>query len=313
MKLLIPFLLLALGGVGVWLTEPNTTAASPQLAPSGSTVAAALGAPPLGSDVGWKPMVNSNALYQGADYEPFGHEVVLRTREWNPLADEFDESAIPVEVPFEVHFVAHSGRSDEVWVAGIARDGNTVIEHWVAERLQGQRVIERVEYALPLGEAAPPTSAAADVFGGEPYRTPTDRGTPRVDRDRVYEGTELGEPWSIAADPAQRFVLALTTAGEIWRLDLLTGLPPELLLDTSDEPDLAVMTDLYPMRHQQLGMVWVAEPVEHWEHSDRVVVLYDAENDGVFEDHASYSLAEYRQAHETPPLGWADDFVNAYE
>jgi hypothetical protein len=80
---------------------------------------------------------------------------------------------------------------------------------------------------------------------------------------------------------------------------------PVTLYDSGEIPELDEILDMYPRQHATLGRVWTLERLRGG--SSLMTLLFDQENDGVFESVSNLSRADYKATF--PPEDFVDDFI----
>lgn len=216
----------------------------------------------------------------------------LKVRTLDDLSLPSEENAV-LEVfsaSFDITCAAARGQ-DDLFVGGVARDGDVVVENWLIQPHVGARVVTVQADPLPVGQATTPAYAAAIVIGGQYVPVPERTiATPRIVRNEILRTDTISELISLVVDPEGRFLLLLDASRSLYQIDLL--------------PDPQVPQVLYtPQEWWALPHV-IGASRYHTEHSGRlyifhlaggltdpdsgvygpmVGVLSDQENDGLFE------------------------------
>lgn len=240
----------------------------------------------VGSSGAWQPTYMSDEFVQavscgGDDPDEFGaggdpqivdlfhRYLVLGQREW-------DEHRFSYRASFAVTRI-NASRRDVLFLTGVADNGEAVIERWLVSSSIGPD--GHVERDVP----------------------------PSIAREQVYRGTSLGVIREIGPDPEGRFVLALCSVSAqsvLWQVDLGPGRALTKVLDAAQEALLERADGMYVAQHQSEGRMWVLESLR----GTSRIILNDADNDGAFENWASFPSAADWEARGYEADVWLDDF-----
>jgi len=187
-------------------------------------------------------------------------------------------------VSFKVTDVDARLGGDDVFVAGIADDGRTLLERWAYPvRKNGYGIALTSGPVAPIGTVTAEYAAAQELNGDE-YEPATASYLRFAQRSVIYRGTGLGYIRSVLADPEGRFVLFLTYPGQsLYRLRLEPNATPELLYSVTTLPHLADVESMQLWRHESLGRIYVLNEPRDYETGHSTTYLQDADNDGLFE------------------------------
>jgi hypothetical protein len=132
-------------------------------------------------------------------------------------------------------------------------------------------------------------------------------------KEELYRGSGLGTIRELAVDPDGRFVLALTD-GEMGLVQLsLKDMGPNgpamaSVLTLEAVPELQQVSRLYPAQHNTAGRMYLMDPALNSGVLPKAVVVFDDDNDGVFQDQLVLSPEEFDGAF--PPGSFSDFFVH---
>lgn len=261
---------------------------------------------------GWMPIVNSNSFYQEVSFEDDRQQLIVRSTEWDADRDEWDECTYAINCSFGIIAVRAIGTSNEFFVLGEGKNGDSILEHWVASIPAGRRYIDRTKCSVPLGSPAEIAPVTSGISGGV-YVSPPPQVAIRTERTELFRGDELGSLTSFSVEPNGRFVLALAYSGDLFQLDLTSDAEPVQISDRAEMPGLRKMTSFYTRVHSSLGVCYVLDASEAWEYHNEMIVLHDLENDGLVDDITSYTEESFFELHEANSSGWVDDLINYYE
>ena len=254
-----------------------------------------------------KIAIDSPQVRQSFSYYLGGQDVQTIRFERSPAStdpDDFIRRGSTLTTSYLVLDVAQRNGGDELFVAGVKANGESIIEKWVFGRINGEYV---VDYPAPtaLGSPAGPFVPALHIKGGGAYKLPKGPGglilEPVAQRSILYEGG-LGPFLAIEADPEGRFLLMWSYSDHSVRQLLLTapGASPASIYNASAVPALA---QIYGIEAREFGppgtrryLLRSAFPGDQFE---TYTVLSDDENDGVFESADSYDSSAW----EVSPLG----------
>lgn len=219
--------------------------------------------------------------------------------------------------------------SNEIYVAGTGRTGESILERWVFPKQAGSYYSEKASAAPLIGTPAnveplligiaEVTETGAGGGGGpfsQPYTHPVNRPSlpPPPIREELYRGTDIGPVASMAIDPEGRFALVTTTDSQ------------ELFQVVFSDP-VSVTAIFSAANLPILGSDWVRLQVRHHSTEGRKYVLAgsspddpaalntqfinDADNDGVFESVSGiYTYSEYRDSAYGPPSVWSYNYLD---
>jgi hypothetical protein len=215
------------------------------------------------------------------------HERANSTSEWLFKEYMFTTDLKVTDVSF-----AKGGQT--LFVAGIRSTGTgceNVIEKWDIVFPRGAWGVQ-VAPAPARGAVAPQpftgTISGTVIVGGGSFIPPAQRPrTPFTTKTVLYSGSSLGPFAAIAADPEQRFLLALPLAGSgLYSIDLTTaGAPPVLEITVAALPHLTAVRKIVAREHEDLGrFYWLYESKGHYIGTgSSFSFIVDSNNDGLFD------------------------------
>ncbi len=233
---------------------------------------------------------------------------------------EQDEYATTFSVSFEIEETASQSAS-VVFVCGAPDGGGTVVEQWsLQDTAGGQRgdmvVSDPATGAVitpQIGVPTPPAAPSVTIVGGGTFVARADRSRGlTVSRSVVVQEPTLRQR-AFGVDPEGRFILVLFDNGELRKYFLDGQTPFVVLTDIYQTPALEhVVGVMSPLQHQVLGRVWSLSWYEPVDAQDQpipfdqyeTVLLYDSDNDGLFE-----SIETAGQADADLEFVWDGDYV----
>lgn len=244
-------------------------------------------------------------------------DVVLRNEERVipavsiPSADPFD--AIDYEYRASYRVFGVCGRQAyELYLIGLSDTGDCVVEQWKHVVLTGAYYFDRSPSLTPVGVPVSGVPAIATGIKGGVYVPAALRQRPgRQQRIELLRSASLGAPHAIACDPEGRFLLLVcgNAVRTLYRLDLSDGALPVPLLNSGSVPHLAYCDSIHAEHHQTYGRVYLAGcsmcPIEG---SESVTLLFDGENDGLFDAPLTLSQGDYAAAGFWGPV-WVTNFL----
>lgn len=135
-------------------------------------------------------------------------------------------------------------------MSGVSRDNQTVIERWDFPVQAGRWRIRPSLPPQPIGVAMG-SFTASSTTGGLPYRPPEGGAHVQPLRTAIYRGGAIGHILSIECDPEGRYLLLLTTAAGLYRMDLTGAAPgdPVLVHSAATLPHLTTAIRLRLLKH----------------------------------------------------------------
>jgi len=192
---------------------------------------------------------------------------------------------------FTVTSIAAKGQ-DDFYIAGYARNGDLVIEHWEIESQDGAIATGwQSSGPAPIGQPSVPAAPISTVTGGTYIPVFQRTGEPSVLRTEILRTNQfLIQNNAFGVDPEGRFLLLITDSSQLYRVDLVDPpTPPILLLDSNSLWTLPFIKGMVRIQVSGIGRIWVLGPPEILPSPvlgiDQHVLtyLYDADNDGLFE------------------------------
>jgi hypothetical protein len=260
----------------------------------------------------WKATGVSENLRQALSAGEGGTLIRLRWAERDPSdADYWHITEVEENTTFRISATATRRGGNEVFISGLAGDGDVVLEKWIyAPRRGGYSIEPDPDSAVPqpIGVSMP-QFASSEQLNGTEFVPPIAKQRPgaRI-RVELYRGSGIELPRCLVADPEGRYVLALTyPSGKLYRFALVgSSQAPELLYSPSNVPHLAVANTLQLLRHESSGRSCVLTegasgfcPV-----GAKNSLLLDSDNDGEFDGSPlTITTVAWKQA------GLADDGV----
>lgn len=237
-------------------------------------------------------------LIQGGSYVPGNSKLTWRRHERANAQSVWQDSTNTYSTRYSIIDVGARLGGDELFVAGVLSTGESVLERWRFPARDGGWSHAPTGTAPPIGQSAG-AYAGTTAINGNGYRNlPATWLAPSI--SVVFESNSLGEIRSVEVDPEGRFVLFTTMAGaSLYQLDLQqSGATPVLLFDSSTKPELADANWLAIGDHKDFGRTVVCLPpnipaAARLPTPPSVVLLKDADNDGVFEGSGSMSISDY--------------------
>ncbi len=231
------------------------------------------------SESGAYPLFISNDYVQAVELEAWRFLTLTNYEVLDGVSAGFEYS-----VSFDVALLASSG-PDSLVLTGSAPNGDTIIESWRFSPVEGSWYASR-QYPNPI----PPIGTAitgvpqavTGVLGAYVPLAQRPRGNPRVARSEVYRGTSMGDIRCMAADPEGRFLLVISNQDVIYQLDLST-LAVSTLYDSQDIAGIGSLDAISRIHRPDIGRIWHLF-VDLGSVDDPSVVLFDLDNDGVFDD-----------------------------
>jgi len=223
----------------------------------------------------------------GSSYVQVGrHERASATLEW-----VFKEYMFSTDLKITDVSFAKGGQT--LYVAGLRATQSgceDVIERWDIVFPRGAWAIE-VAPAPARGTAAPlPFTTAVSgtvVVGGGPFVPPAQRArAPFTNKSVLYSGSGFGPIAAIAADPEQRFLLAMPLSGSgLYSLDLhATGSPLALEYASTALPHLSLVRKVVVHEHDDFGrFYWLYESKGAFVGDGSFSFILDSNNDGIFD------------------------------
>lgn len=177
----------------------------------------------------------------------------ISIRERDEATATFDEWVLSESTSFDIF--AFDGRGfEELFVAGIARNGDVVIEKWTIPASEGGRSTrwQKLSPGTSPGTPVGPMPGAS-LSTGEPYVAATERSLPTaITREEVYRGSEMAGSSAIEVDPWGRFVLVADFPNDtIWQVDLLDPPVVSAVVTPADQLGLSEATQ-FEIRRPEL-------------------------------------------------------------
>lgn len=221
-------------------------------------------------------------------------------------------------VSYRLMYVA-SRHVNELYLAGVARNGDGVIERWVFPPQVGGYYTEKATASTALGVDAPIEQLYLKIGSNQPgqgqgpfappFIAPIGRSVaPQPIREEIYRGQAIGEVCCMAVDPEGRFLLLMDRSSpDVYRLTMGANPVLESLYDDSDFASFAAADSfgVTPMLHALEGRKYVLTTyVKH--RPSHKVVFHDVDNDGLFESAEELSESEYDSSY--PSYLWVDRY-----
>ena len=231
-------------------------------------------------------------------------------REWyeqDPSTpDLVHEFTLEERLPFSLTDVAWREGGNELFVAGMRKDGSAVIELFKGTPRVGGYHLRTVHSGpTPLGHPLSAHVYREELTGGT-FIPPQESPPAPCARRVLFAGSKLGLVRRMVADPNGRYLLLLTyPKDELYQLDLATSAPePRLLYSPASLPELRGARTLDLMRHKAEGLLVVVTPAEgRFVKSHVRIVLPDPDNDGVFDAPALLDGEQWRTRYPYTSLG----------
>lgn len=203
----------------------------------------------LGTDgvLAWREP-NSSQRFTGKNFAAL--EVTDYTRD--PQTGAWDSRTHFKSATYSIMRVS-SARKDLYAIAGLARDGDFVLESWQL-----------------IAGIVPP--------GGNPQLPPK-----AFSIERIYKGRLGTGVIAMDYDPEGRFMLTLLRDGEdsvLYKFNSQAGSPAVELYHSSNFPEWATMGRVWRFDHTHLGRVW---QFSEWKFGGDQIWLVDSDNNGSFD------------------------------
>ena len=232
-----------------------------------------VGTPVAFSADGGVPSYLSDSLMQSASFGKWRtdpSEFIVTEKTYNAQTGQWDEDSQAFSASFDIDMVTAAGK-DWFYLKGTADNGDVVFEQWKKK---------------PIG--LPPNVSYV------------------MKKTELYRGNALGEIHTFGVDPERRFLLIIH--GEPKMLSLLSlspGHSVSTLFTSSLIPHLqSEVSIIAPADHVTAGRVWKILG----DYSGNRTLLFDPENDGVFNSWQTYSKDDYW--YEFPLEDWINDFLH---
>lgn len=236
---------------------------------------------------------------QGGSYFPGTSELRWNRRERvDDSATGWHETSAKYSTRYKIVDATCRMGGDVMYIAGILSDGRSVVEKWSFQQRQGRWSHFVTGSAPAIGTSAGPYIGQTAVVGGTYSAPPTPWYAPSI--TVLFETSAYGLIRSVSVDPEGRYLLFSTfPTGTIYQLDLQTsGATPTAILTTAEIPALASNDNIEVAQHATHGRVFIVVP-SNWAAAystapqPPVVLLLDANNDGLYESHTSMTLSSY--------------------
>ena len=242
----------------------------------------------------------------------FGRDhVILRRGELRPdtgqlhfFPDQYFSTA------YKVSYL-HGRFTEHVYVVGEYPGGRTVLERWTLFPASGSYTIDRPAQLFDIGVPVNPDVPPALVVVDDIWVAPEDRTRlPQVRRELIDDSLYASPIQTFEVDPDGRFIRYIGTApAGVYQL-VMAGPPSAeavLLFDDTDIPQIGNARGLNSFQHPGYGRVYSIRLGAF--DGDRMVLLTDGDNDGVFDSPIEVTKAVYKQEFHsyTDP---AEDFVH---
>jgi len=187
----------------------------------------------------------------------------------NSSGDGYDTETNDLQASFSIKSIA-SSELNKLYVAGVADNGDSVVESW--------RIRKKTA-----------------VLGGSPILTAL--GT------EIYRGQGLGVIAAIGVDPDSRFLMLLHgSPAQVSKMSLSSGHSATSV--AAGFPFLDEASFMSRMQHATEGRLWFVQSLTN---SD-ILILSDLTNDGNFETSAILTADEWKAAYYGTV--WVNDFIN---
>lgn len=162
---------------------------------------------------------------------------------------------------------------NELYVAGSAVDGSTIVERWIVPPVLGMyRASLPIAPGAAIGTSIRTASVDVAIEGGT-FIEPAGRVAPSATRSVIYSGTGVGPIDGLEVDPDARFLLATEMSSE-WRLvQIRLGTVPSVhVLSTQSQAaglagatgarpiDNSLVGRMYLLATQDGGTIWIEDP-----------------------------------------------------
>lgn len=260
---------------------------------------------------GLSTVLNSRTYVQGVSWQADGTWITVVDKERRSTAQkEWDISSVRLEGDFHVQHVT-TRQSNEFFVAGSTSNGRDVIERWTISSSQGAHFFSREQStAGPGTEVVGNSAVTLGVTGGTYIPAGQRSSSVRQSREPIYRGDVFGGIATLRVDPDGR---CLFVVGEsppaLYRVPNHGNALPVVVATTQQIPELLSVGGTFVGQHASAGRVYVVSTT--FSNDPATLVLFDANNDLLFEQHAVMTRDQYEAAFAGPR--WITDFKNYFD
>ena len=196
-------------------------------------------------------------------------------------------------------FAASGGLGPHEFVlAGIARNGDLVIEHFDLDMPDGSQVVDDTTLSAP----------SFSIAGGSGYQPPSQRAAanPPIRRE-LYRGAGLGTDVVLANDPQRRFTYVCSR--ELAKMFVVPWAEAGSLQEYTLESSPSILHRAKSMRVQRHSTEGnkLKIVLDTQQGVERYLILSDYDDDGVFDGDVPFTRTEY--ASNGYPELWETDYV----
>ncbi len=267
-----------------------------------------------GSGDGGRPVLNSAHYYQAVSYDKGGTTVTVLESERSPDDGLWHDTARSYATAFSIEYVSWR-TADELYVFGVSRNADDVIEKWTITALDGE--YKAALATSPTGIGTPRSGAldlSLEIVGGvfvpPPQRQRTSQ--PTDTREEIYRGSAFGGTVCAAVDPDGRFLILLgRDERSLYQVPLAEGASPSVLYTTNEIPDLVKIGSIGRGLHSSGSRALILTPAgnPNWFAAPLRVPIFDEDNDGVFDYFVALTLEQWDASLADT---WIDDYCNYY-
>ena len=259
------------------------------------------------------PLFMSASLARKATVSWSGKGFSLDSSEIDPVSLEKYQSSQWHSVSFEIVTIV-ARTANELYIAGSAPNGMDVIERWTITPVEGEFFADRAIAQTPIGTPAATAPTVVSASGGT-FFPPASRAPQRQpSKSMIFTGADLGGIRSLAVDPDGRFVLVLAGSGprRLYRIENEAGSSPVVLFDSSTDAFMAFADYIKVQEHATLGRAYFLDSLSGNAPGVFVTLLFDHDNDGIFDAWNSYTPESYAAAGFSGGV-WTADYLNYFD
>lgn len=246
--------------------------------------------------------------------QPMAHRLKVVTDELDPSTGDWFVSTVEHSASFKIDRVV-TRISNELYLSGVARNGDLVIEQWIVTPQTGAVLPVRPAAETGIGVPFSTPPLTTQIQGDGAFIPPPQRQDRSVTvKTELYRGSELGEIVSMAVDPDGRFLLVLTSGSHgLVQFDLHDSTPTgpayQTICSPSTLPEIQQVKSIYPAAHENGIRMFIMAPRYMDGVIPKNVVLLDDDNDGVFDGDYELTPPEFKQLF---PPGSISDYFTIY-
>lgn len=238
-----------------------------------------------------------------------GTSSLLRVRSERVAAtDRWTTRRQELSVSFAITAFAWRNGGDEIFLAGLRRDGTTTVERWRFDEREGAREVRYQSAPPPVGVPQAAYTPAVSIRGNVEFRSDQPNSVP-VDPTRlVLWDSTVGPITAMAADPEGRYLVIWNYSTQTLQRALLVEDPTATPISftaiysaaTSPLLDKVGSIEIRDFGTEGRKLLLRRHTKQTWKAAtERFHVIADANNDGVMDSIQSFSVSEI----ESSPYG----------